>query len=70
MDHVEVVRFLLEAGADMDLASNVGFTARMMASVLREVEVVRLLKGCRCRQKPRRQGPLHRPDAGFCERRR
>ena len=41
--HVEVMRLLLEAGADKDLANNQGTTALMMAEVKGQVEVLRLL---------------------------
>ena len=41
--HVEVVRLLLEAGADKDLTNNDGISALMRASLCGHVEVVRLL---------------------------
>ena len=41
--HVEVVRLLLEAGADKNLADNDGSTALMCAALWEKVEVMRLL---------------------------
>ena len=41
--HVEVVRLLLDAGADINLASNNGLTASMLAADQGHVEVARLL---------------------------
>ena len=41
--HVEVVRLLLEAGADKDVADDDGATALMEAAYRGHVEVVRLL---------------------------
>ena len=44
--HLEVVRLLLESGADKDLARNEDWTALFVASESGHLEVVRLLLQC------------------------
>ena len=53
--HVEVIRFLLGAGADVNLANNSGATPLMMAAVGGHVEVLCLLLEAGADVKPGRQ---------------